>query len=233
MKTEIALDLIKWLLFVFFKFSGPSEPITLSIPDESNPSPQDECAVNFGCGQESEPLVVKTETADHPLYSATTLPQSVDQGSDVAGTSTGISYGLADGMTWDSSQSYMAPLDFDPTSGTTRVMHWRGYNRRQRMSFACPDCGKVFGKEQRLLIHMRIHSTERPYKYRRRKAFFYGDNKKKKKQQALSQVYISTVIEVNMTEFTLFYPFSFFVLLGSRRVLLFCFVFHIERTYSL
>ncbi|XDV13413.1 hypothetical protein PO909_001818, partial [Leuciscus waleckii] len=167
---------------------GPSEPITLSIPDESNPSPQDECAVNFGCGQESEALVVKTETADHPLYSATTLPQSVDQGSDVAGTSTGISYGLADGMTWDSAQSYMAPLDFDPTSGTTRVMHWRGYNRRQRMSFACPDCGKVFGKEQRLLIHMRIHSTERPYKYRRRKAFFYGDNKKKKKQQALSQL---------------------------------------------
>ncbi|XP_077068398.1 uncharacterized protein LOC143721660 isoform X2 [Siphateles boraxobius] len=167
---------------------GPSEPVTLSITDESNPSPQDERAVNFGFGQESQALVVKTETADHPLYSATTLPLSVDQGSDVAGTSTGISYGLADGMTWDSAQSYMAPLDFDPTSGTTRVRHWRGYNRRQRMSFACPDCGKVFGKEQRLMVHMRIHSTERPYKYRRRKAFFYGDNKKKKKQLALSQL---------------------------------------------
>lgn len=197
MKTEISLDLIKWLLFGFFKFSGPSEPITLSIPDESNPSPEDECAVNFEFGQESEALVVKTETADHPLHSATTLPQSTDRGSDVAGTSTGISYGLADGMTWDSAQSYMAPLDYDPTSGTTRVRHWRGYNRRQRMSFACPDCGKVFGKEQRLMIHMRIHSTERPYKYRRRKAFFYGDNKKKKKQLALSQVIISMVIEVN------------------------------------
>lgn len=185
------------MLFGFFKFSGPSEPITLSIPDESNPSPEDECAVNFEFGQESEALVVKTETADHPLHSATTLPQSTDRGSDVAGTSTGISYGLADGMTWDSAQSYMAPLDYDPTSGTTRVRHWRGYNRRQRMSFACPDCGKVFGKEQRLMIHMRIHSTERPYKYRRRKAFFYGDNKKKKKQLALSQVIISMVIEVN------------------------------------
>ncbi|XP_039542106.1 zinc finger protein Xfin isoform X2 [Pimephales promelas] len=167
---------------------GPSEPITLSIPDESNPSPQDESAVNFGFGQESESPIVKTETADHPVYGTTTLPQNIDQGSDVAGTSTGISYGLADGMTWDSGQSYMAPLDFDPTSGTTRVRHWRGYNRRQRMSFACPDCGKVFGKEQRLLIHMRIHSSERPYKYRRRKAFFYGDNKKKKKQLALSQL---------------------------------------------
>ncbi|XP_048064460.1 uncharacterized protein zgc:66474 isoform X2 [Megalobrama amblycephala] len=167
---------------------GPSEPITLSTPDESNPSRQDESAVNSGLGQESETLVIKTETTDHPLCGGTTLPQSVDQGSDVAGTSTGIAYGFAGGMTWDSAQSYMAPLDFDPTSGNSRVRHWRGRNRRQRMSFACPDCGKVFGREQRLMIHMRIHSTERPYKYRRRKAFFYGDNKKKRKLHGLSQL---------------------------------------------
>ncbi|XP_051742249.1 gastrula zinc finger protein xFG20-1 [Ctenopharyngodon idella] len=167
---------------------GPSEPITLSTPEESNPSRQDESAVNSGFGQESEALVIKTETTDHPLYSGTTLPQSVDQASDIAGTSTGIAYSFAGGMTWDSAQNYMAPLDFDPTSGNSRVRHWRGRNRRQRMSFACPDCGKVFGREQRLMIHMRIHSTERPYKYRRRKAFFYGDNKKKRKLHGLSQL---------------------------------------------
>ncbi|XP_067269442.1 uncharacterized protein zgc:66474 isoform X3 [Pseudorasbora parva] len=176
---------------------GPSEPITLSTQDESNPSQQGDCAVNFGSGQESEGLVIKTETTDHPLYSASTLPQRTDQGSDIAGTSTGITYGLADGMTWDSAQSYMAPLDFDPTSGSTRVRHWRGQNRRQRMSFACPDCGKVFGKEQRLMIHMRIHSTERPYKYRRRKAFFYGDNKKKRKLHSLSQLSREIVEELS------------------------------------
>lgn len=209
MKTEITLDLIKWSLFGFFKFSGPSEPITLSTPEESNPSRQDESAVNSGFGQESEALVIKTETTDHPLYSGTTLPQSVDQASDIAGTSTGIAYSFAGGMTWDSAQNYMAPLDFDPTSGNSRVRHWRGRNRRQRMSFACPDCGKVFGREQRLMIHMRIHSTERPYKYRRRKAFFYGDNKKKRKLHGLSQVNISRV-KINVTsKWTFFFlPFQ-------------------------
>ncbi|XP_016406996.1 uncharacterized protein LOC107739408 [Sinocyclocheilus rhinocerous] len=172
---------------------GPSEPVTLSTMDEANPSRQDECAVNYGFGQELEALEIKTETTDLPLCirpesSVTTLPQSIDQGSDNAGTGAGIAYGLTDSMTWDSAQSYMAPLDFDPTSGPTRVRRWRGRNRRQRMSFACPDCGKVFGREQRLIIHMRIHSTERPYAYRRRKACFYGDNKKKRKLHRLSQL---------------------------------------------
>uniref|UniRef100_A0A671Q3D3 Uncharacterized LOC107689064 n=1 Tax=Sinocyclocheilus anshuiensis TaxID=1608454 RepID=A0A671Q3D3_9TELE len=172
---------------------GPSEPVTLSTMDEANPSRQDECAVNFGFGQELEALEIKPETTDLPLCirpesSVTTLPQSIDQGSDNAGTGAGIAYGLTDSMTWDSAQSYMAPLDFDLTSGPTRVRRWRGRNRRQRMSFACPDCGKVFGREQRLIIHMRIHSTERPYAYRRRKACFYGDNKKKRKLHRLSQL---------------------------------------------
>ncbi|XP_050961781.1 uncharacterized protein LOC127162905 isoform X3 [Labeo rohita] len=173
---------------------GPSEPVTLSTTDETNSSRQDECAVNFGIGQESEGFVIKTESTELPLCvrpesSITTLPQSIDQGSDNAGTAVGIAYGLADSMPWDSPQSYMAPLDFDPTgSGPNRVRHWRGRNRRQRMSFACPDCGKVFGTEQRLMVHMRIHSTERPYAYRRRKACFYGDSKKKRKLHRLSQL---------------------------------------------
>lgn len=221
MKREIALDLIKWLLFGFFKFSGPSESITLSTPDESNPSRQDESAPNFALGQESEGLVIKTETTDHPLYSGTTLPQSNDQGSDIAGTSTGIGYSLVGGMTWDSAQNYMAPLDFDPTSGTTRVGQWRGQNRRQRMSFACPDCGKVFGREHSLMIHMRIHSAERPYKYRRRKAFFYGDNKKRKRQ-GLSQVNISTV-KVNVTSKRTFFNAHFWSYCGACYTEAFCF----------
>uniref|UniRef100_A0A8C2DT44 C2H2-type domain-containing protein n=1 Tax=Cyprinus carpio TaxID=7962 RepID=A0A8C2DT44_CYPCA len=172
---------------------GPSEPVTLSTMDEANPSRQDECAVNFAFGQESEALEIKTESTDLPLCirpesSVTTFPPSIDQGSDNAGTGAGIAYGLTDTMTWDSGQSYMAPLDFDPTSGPSRVRRWRGRNRRQRMSFACPDCGKVFGSKQRLMVHMRIHSTERPYAYRRRKACFYGDNKKKRKLHRLSQL---------------------------------------------
>ncbi|KAK2916151.1 hypothetical protein Q8A67_000525 [Cirrhinus molitorella] len=172
---------------------GPSEPVAPSTTDETNPSRQDECVANFGFGQESEGFVIKTESTELPLCirpesSTTALPQSIVQGSDSAGTGAGIAYGLADSMPWDSAQSYMAPLDFDPTSGPSRVRHWRGRNRRQRMSFACPDCGKVFGTEQRLIVHMRIHSTERPYAYRRRKACFYGDNKRKRNMHRLSQL---------------------------------------------
>ncbi|XP_026059269.1 uncharacterized protein LOC113043898 isoform X2 [Carassius auratus] len=172
---------------------GPSEPVMLSTMDEASPSRQDEGAANIGFGQQSEALEIKTESTDLPLCirpesSVTTFPQSIDQGSDNAGTGAGIAYGLTDSMTWDSGQSYMAPLDFDPTPGPSRVRHWRGRNRRQRMSFACPDCGKVFGREQRLMVHMRIHSTERPYAYRRRKACFYGDNRKKRKLHRLSQL---------------------------------------------
>ncbi|XP_052400451.1 uncharacterized protein LOC127947391 isoform X2 [Carassius gibelio] len=172
---------------------GPSEPVMLSTMDEASPSRQDEGAANIGFGQQSEALEIKTESTDLPLCirpesSVTTFPQSIDQGSDNAGTGAGIAYGLTDSMTWDSGQSYMAPLDFDPTPGPSRVRRWRGRNRRQRMSFACPDCGKVFGREQRLMVHMRIHSTERPYAYRRRKACFYGDNRKKRKLHRLSQL---------------------------------------------
>ncbi|XP_043090569.1 uncharacterized protein zgc:66474 isoform X3 [Puntigrus tetrazona] len=167
---------------------GPSEPVSVSTTDEANPSRQDEGAVNFGFGPESEAVVIKTEATDLPLCSIPALPQSIDQGPDNAGTGTGIAYGLVDNMTWDSAQNYMAPLDFDPTSGPSRVRHWRSQNRRQRMSFACPDCGKVFGSKQRLMVHMRIHSTERPYAYRRRKACFYGDNKKKSKLHRLSKL---------------------------------------------
>ncbi|XP_051571288.1 uncharacterized protein LOC127450884 isoform X1 [Myxocyprinus asiaticus] len=174
-------------------WQGPSEPVMLTTLDKSNPSQQEESTVSFRFELESEELVIKTETIDHPLNarpdsSHATLPQSTDQGSAIAGTSAGINYSLTDGMTWDSNQSYMAPLDFDPTSNS-RVSSWREGSRRQRMSFACPDCGKVFGSKQRLMFHMRIHSTERPYAYRRRKACFYGDkNKRKNKLHGLSQL---------------------------------------------
>ncbi|XP_026063761.1 uncharacterized protein LOC113046886 isoform X2 [Carassius auratus] len=176
---------------------GPSETVTLSTTDEASPSRQDEGTVNIGCGPGSEALVIKTESTEIPLCSVGTLPQSIDQGPDNAGTGAGIAYGLVDSMTWDSAQSYMAPLDFDPTSGPSRVRHWRGQNRRQRMSFACPDCGKVFASKQRLMIHMRIHSTERPYAYRRRKECFYGDNKKKRKLHRLSQLSRETVDDLS------------------------------------
>ncbi|XP_051988264.1 uncharacterized protein LOC127647823 [Xyrauchen texanus] len=174
-------------------WQGPSEPVLFTTLDKSNPSQQEESTVSFRFELQSEDLVIKTESNDHPLNvrpesSLATLPQSTDQGSAIVGTSAGINFSLTDGMTWDSNQSYMAPLDFDPTSNS-RVMSWKEGSRRQRMSFACPDCGKVFGSKQRLMFHMRIHSTERPYAYRRRKACFYGDKKKRKnKLPGLSQL---------------------------------------------
>lgn len=97
-------------------------------------------------------------------------------------TSAPTDAGIPDDMVWDSAQTYMAPLDFDPTQSTM------ARNRSQRRSFACPDCGKVFGREQRLIFHMRVHSAERPYMYRRRKTCFYGDKKRKKKLRGLTKV---------------------------------------------
>ncbi|KAL7860557.1 hypothetical protein AOLI_G00169060 [Acnodon oligacanthus] len=104
---------------------------------------------------------------------------------------------LPDVTVWDSSHSYMAPLDFDPTMVARQ---WRGRGRGQKMSFACPDCGKVFGREQRLMFHMRIHSAERPYMYRRRKACFYGDKKRRKKLCGLSKLYPSKEIVEDLSD---------------------------------
>ncbi|XP_060749319.1 uncharacterized protein LOC132861742 isoform X2 [Tachysurus vachellii] len=135
-----------------------------------------------------ESLIIKTEpidSHDFQLYGPdTSLTASVCTANiEVVypGTSAPAEAGIPDGIVWDSAQSYMAPLDFDPTLSTM------ARNRSQRRSFACPDCGKVFGREQRLMFHMRIHSTERPYTYRRRKTCFYGDKKRKKKLRGLSK----------------------------------------------
>ncbi|KAK3520293.1 hypothetical protein QTP70_020359 [Hemibagrus guttatus] len=135
-----------------------------------------------------ESLIIKTEPIDShefQLYGPdTSLTASVCTANiEVVypGTSAPADAGIPDGIVWDSAQSYMAPLDFDPTLSTM------ARNRSQRRSFACPDCGKVFGREQRLMFHMRIHSTERPYTYRRRKTCFYGDKKRKKKLRGLSK----------------------------------------------
>ncbi|XP_026771954.3 uncharacterized protein zgc:66474 isoform X2 [Pangasianodon hypophthalmus] len=135
-----------------------------------------------------ESLIIKTEpidSSDFQLYGPdTSLTASVctaNMEMVYPGTSAPADAGIPDGIVWDSAQSYMAPLDFDPTLSTM------ARNRSQRRSFACPDCGKVFGREQRLMFHMRVHSAERPYTYRRRKTCFYGDKKRKKKLRGLSK----------------------------------------------
>lgn len=88
--------------------------------------------------------------------------------------------GISNSMGWVSSLSYMAPLDCDPTTKSAR-----GRSRSNKMSFACPDCGKVFGRKHNLMVHMRIHSADKPYAYRNREACFYGDKKRKRKPYGL------------------------------------------------
>ncbi|MCI4385013.1 hypothetical protein PGIGA_G00045470 [Pangasianodon gigas] len=154
------------------------DPTAFSVPGEA--SLTDTLAL--------ESLIIKTEpndSSDFQLYGPdTSLTASVctaNMEMVYPGTSAPADAGLPDGIVWDSAQSYMAPLDFDPTLSTM------ARNRSQRRSFACPDCGKVFGREQRLMFHMRVHSAERPYTYRRRKTCFYGDKKRKKKLRGLSK----------------------------------------------
>lgn len=157
-------------------FLCPSDPTAFSVPGEA--SLTETLAL--------ESLIIKTEPidSDFQLYGPdTSLTASVCTASMETvypGTSAPADAGIPDGVVWDSAQSYMAPLDFDPTLARSRS---------QRRSFACPDCGKVFGREQRLMFHMRVHSAERPYTYRRRKTCFYGDKKRKKKLRGLTKVY--------------------------------------------
>lgn len=157
----------------------PTDPTAFSVPGEA--SLTDTLAL--------ESLIIKTEPIDssdfqlcEPDTSLTASVCTANMEMIYPGTSAPADAGIPDGMLWDSAQSYMAPLDFDPTLSTM------ARNRNQRRSFACPDCGKVFGREQRLMFHMRIHSAERPYTYRRRKTCFYGDKKRKKKLRGLSKV---------------------------------------------
>lgn len=162
----------------FLLFLCPTDPTAFSVPGEARLT--DTLSL--------ESLIIKTEPidTDFQLYgrdtsrAASVCTASVE--TTYPGTSAPADAGIPDGMVWDSAQSYMAPLDFDPTLSTM------ARNRSQRRSFACPDCGKVFGREQRLMFHMRVHSTERPYTYRRRKTCFYGDKKRKKKLRGLTKV---------------------------------------------
>ncbi|XP_076853071.1 uncharacterized protein LOC143508450 isoform X2 [Brachyhypopomus gauderio] len=156
-------------------------------PGEAEPSGLQQQPVSLADGPALEPMAIKTEPIDTcdsqsftPDSSLVTPGHTADLEAVEPATSTPADSGLHGGASWDSAYSYMAPLDFDPTLPSV-VRHWRGRSRSQRMSFACPDCGKVFGREHRLIIHMRVHSAERPYAYRRRKACFYGDKKRKKK----------------------------------------------------
>ncbi|KAA0705872.1 hypothetical protein E1301_Tti004634 [Triplophysa tibetana] len=160
--------------------------------DESTPSQQEQCAVSFEFEQESQTVTIKTEFTDDPLYARpvngfATLPQSTEQGSPIAGTSAINTYSQTESAKWPSTQSYMEPLEFDPTP-STMFTYGSARGKKQRMSFACPDCGKVFGREQTLLFHSRTHSAAKPYEYRRRKACFYGDNLRKKKLRGFSQI---------------------------------------------
>ncbi|XP_057202715.1 uncharacterized protein zgc:66474 isoform X2 [Triplophysa rosa] len=171
---------------------GPYDPVSLSTLDESTPSQQEQCAVSFEFEQESQTVLIKTEFADDPLYirpvnAFATLPQSTDQGFPIAGTSASITYSQTESVKWPSSQNYMEPLEFDPTP-STMFTYGAARGKRQRMSFACPDCGKVFGREQTLMFHLRTHSAAKPYEYRRRKACFYGDGLRKRKLRGLSQI---------------------------------------------
>ncbi|XP_026853684.2 uncharacterized protein LOC113569824 isoform X6 [Electrophorus electricus] len=169
-------------------------------PGEAEVSGLEQQPVTLAVDPALEPLAIKTEpidtcdsqsfTPDSSLVAPanTTNLELVDPGMNAP-----TDAGLPDGALWDSAHSYMAPLDFDPTM----VRHWRGRGRSQRMSFACPDCGKVFGREHRLIIHMRIHSSERPYTYRRRKACFYGDKTRKKKLHRISKTSREIVDELS------------------------------------
>lgn len=176
-----------------FYFLGPYDPVSLTTLDQSTLPQHEQCAVSFEFGQESQAVVIKTEFDPmyiRPVNSLAMLPQSSDQGSPIAGTSSSIAYVQTESAKLPSTQSYMEPLEFDPTS-SSRFSFGGARGKRQRMSFACPDCGKVFGREQTLMFHLRTHSTEKPYEYRRRKACFYGDSLRKRKLQGLSKVSIS------------------------------------------
>lgn len=44
-----------------------------------------------------------------------------------------------------------------------------------KATFPCPFCDKVFPRAMRLMVHMQIHSGEKPYSYRQRKEQFYSE----------------------------------------------------------
>ncbi|XP_072550403.1 uncharacterized protein [Salminus brasiliensis] len=165
--------------------SGFEQPVTV----------EDESVLNC-LPIKMEPIDVSELQSLRPDGGLAASVRSADLDTVHPGTTESTNSGVSNNMVWDSSHSYMAPLDFDPTI----VAHLRGRGRSQRMSFACPDCGKVFGREQRLMFHMRIHSAERPYTYRRRKACFYGDKKRKKKLHGLSKVYPSRQFVEDMSD---------------------------------
>ncbi|XP_062841108.1 zinc finger protein Xfin [Trichomycterus rosablanca] len=162
----------------------PTVPTALTVLSEADLSEQ---TGSLDSILSLDALIIKTESIDASDFEAfghnTGLPAVLGFNTERCSshTSAPTETGFSDGMQWDSAHSYMAPLDCDPTLPIVK-------SRSQRMSFACPVCGKVFAREQRLMFHMRVHSTERPYKYRQRKTFYYGDKKRKKKLCGLSRL---------------------------------------------
>lgn len=72
-------------------------------------------------------------------------------------------------------------IDFFPLFQTTQEGSSTENSKGQKgkdggkASFPCPFCDKVFPRAMRLMVHMQIHSGEKPYSYRQRKEQFYTD----------------------------------------------------------
>lgn len=66
---------------------------------------------------------------------------------------------------------------FQTTQGGSSTEDSKGQKGKEggKASFPCPFCDKVFPRAMRLMVHMQIHSGEKPYSYRQRKEPFYSD----------------------------------------------------------
>ncbi|XP_066497829.1 uncharacterized protein zgc:66474 isoform X2 [Hoplias malabaricus] len=176
--------------------------IPVDWPDEADPlvpeqlvNVEDDEPVFEGLSIKTEPIDASGSQSFIPDASLMAPVHTTDLETVNPETSQRVtSVDFPDTILWNSTESYMAPLDSDPTV----VEGLKGKSRSQRMSFACPDCGKVFGREQTLMFHMRIHSAVRPYAYRRRKACFYGEKSRKKNLQGLSKLHPSKDIMDNI-----------------------------------
>ncbi|TRY95651.1 hypothetical protein DNTS_017849 [Danionella cerebrum] len=150
------------------EWADSSEKPTIPIPEETSPSNEDERPASPRFELNSDVADIENNSTVRPL-----------SGPEIMVTLM---------KAQENAQSFMAPMEYDLSLQASRFRLWKEQNTRQKMSFACPDCGKVFAKKQTLLVHMRIHSNDSPrYTCRERKTFFYGNSRKGKKKYGLSQ----------------------------------------------